>query len=105
MTAFDQLKQATHNLYDVAADSDQFAHREESVIRAFGKALSQTDGICQSLTLAFRAVHQQIGAPGDWGYGTPEGDSLKSFYDAWNLSTSEAAQAAQAGFDPVAMGC
>lgn len=33
---------------------------------------------------AIRVVHKTVGAPGDYGYGTPKGDALKRLYDAHN---------------------
>lgn len=34
--------------------------------------------------LAIYSVHKTFGAPGDYGYGTPQGDALKELYDAFN---------------------
>ena len=33
---------------------------------------------------AFRQAYRWLGAPGDFGYGTPCGEGLREFYDAWN---------------------
>jgi len=37
-----------------------------------------------ALRAVFSEVHKQLGAPGDFGYGTPCGDALKTLYDSWN---------------------
>lgn len=36
------------------------------------------------LCLAFKAAYRYLGAPGDFGYGTPCGEALRSVYDRWN---------------------
>jgi hypothetical protein len=36
------------------------------------------------LVVCFQEAHRAIGAPGDWGYGEPEGDAVKAVYDAYN---------------------
>lgn len=38
------------------------------------------------LTLATTRIHTTFGAPGDFGYGTPEGDALAELYDACNAA-------------------
>ncbi|KKM91191.1 hypothetical protein LCGC14_1231080 [marine sediment metagenome] len=35
------------------------------------------------LTNTMIAAHHQLGAPGDFGYGTPCGDALRNVYDTW----------------------
>ena len=37
------------------------------------------------LKIDFRAAYRYLGAPGDFGYGTPCGDSLRGVYDKWSL--------------------
>lgn len=36
------------------------------------------------LKLDFKAAYRYLGAPGDFGYGTPCGDALRAVYDTWN---------------------
>ena len=31
-----------------------------------------------------RSAYRYLGAPGDFGYGTPCGDALRAVYDTWN---------------------
>lgn len=33
---------------------------------------------------AFKDCYRYLGAPGDFGYGTPCGDALRKVYDTWN---------------------
>jgi hypothetical protein len=40
----------------------------------------------------FQKSYKIIGAPGDFGYGTPCGDSLKAVYEAWNAVVGENAK-------------
>lgn len=39
---------------------------------------------CRELFPAFKAAYHWLGAPGDFGYGTPCGDALAGMYHAWN---------------------
>ena len=36
------------------------------------------------LRATFNQAYRQLGAPGDFGYGTPCGDALKDLYYRWN---------------------
>lgn len=36
------------------------------------------------LCKAFKECYRYLGAPGDFGYGTPCGDALRDVYDRWN---------------------
>lgn len=38
----------------------------------------------EELKVEFTKANKQFGAPGDFGYGTPPGESLKHLYWAWN---------------------
>lgn len=38
----------------------------------------------EKLKAAFGSAYKQLGAPGDFGYGTPCGDALKDLYRRWN---------------------
>jgi hypothetical protein len=48
----------------------------------------------ENLKVVFSEFHKQLGAPGDFGYGTPCGDALQTLYAAWNklLKESPAAE-------------
>lgn len=37
------------------------------------------------LRKTFGAAHRRLGAPGDFGYGTPCGDALRDVYDSWGV--------------------
>jgi len=37
-----------------------------------------------AITRAIGKAHRQLGAPGDFGYGTPCGDALRGLYDRHN---------------------
>lgn len=38
----------------------------------------------EEIIAQFRSAYKQLGAPGDFGYGTPCGDSLAAVYDRYN---------------------
>ncbi len=48
-----------------------------------------------------------LGAPGDFGYGTPCGDALRTLYESWNrlLKSHGDAKPEACGFDPISLGC
>lgn len=55
----------------------------------FWVALMDLEFICDSdnwaeIKLAFKDCYRYLGAPGDFGYGTPCGDALRNVYDSWN---------------------
>jgi hypothetical protein len=62
----------------------------------------------EELCQTFKAAYRYLGAPGDFGYGTPCGDGLRKVYDTWNLLCKAQKAAAEARpaetFDPIAMG-
>jgi hypothetical protein len=69
---------------------------DRKVMTAIQRLILET-AIAESLDehrTAIRAAHRTIGAPGDWGYGTPEGEAVRGLYDALNQSLREAAAAA-----------
>lgn len=41
-------------------------------------------GDWEGLQFAFKECYREFGAPGDFGYGTPHGESLKILYESWN---------------------
>ncbi len=41
-------------------------------------------GTTEELLETFPKAYRYLGAPGDFGYGTPCGDALRNFYDWWN---------------------
>lgn len=45
------------------------------------KSADQSDWT--DLKLAFDEARKQLGAPGDFGYGTPCGDALRVLYESW----------------------
>lgn len=57
--------------------------------RAFWKslddlALAADEAVPNDLAKAVSDVHRTLGAPGDFGYGTPCGDALRAVYDRHN---------------------
>ena len=52
------------------------------------------DSTDDALAGLVRISHRQLGAPGDFGYGTPEGDALSNLYQVYNdyVTTKTAAE-------------
>jgi hypothetical protein len=58
----------------------------------FWRAFEMLDLACQidgedwhELDRTFAECRPQLGAPGDFGYGTPCGEALRAVYDTWTL--------------------
>jgi hypothetical protein len=54
-------------------------------------------GDTRNMQEVFKAAYRQLGAPGDFGYGTPAGQALKKLYDAWGEWLKSLPAAAVAG--------
>ena len=52
------------------------------VLAAVVVELPESDG--KEITAVIGKVHRRLGAPGDFGYGTPCGDALRNLYDRHN---------------------
>lgn len=42
------------------------------------------DGTDEEVIMSFSQARRHLGAPGDFGYGTPCGDALKAFYNHYS---------------------
>jgi len=51
-------------------------------------------GVGDDLEEALKKAYSQLGAPGDFGYGTPCGDSLEALYDEWAKTVKQRKAAA-----------
>lgn len=106
MSAFQTFRERVQELDRLRVSSKEFGPREKRAITDLVTAVIQSDGVMQSLRLAFAAAYKALGAPGDFGYGTPEGKALQRLYQAWNDALKEAAAepTASPSFDPIALG-
>ena len=88
--AKDATVAAITNLVTVARKSKKFNGRDQGAITLLHEAQMSAESAgtllrsCEMLRDAIVAAHRRLGAPGDFGYGTKEGDALRSLYDACN---------------------
>lgn len=104
-SAFLRLRHAAISLVEIARTSDSFGDKERIAAGRLIDALAVSDGLTQSMKVTFRMCYRILGAPGDWGYYSPEGQCLKDLYGCWNecLRLVDAKLAAPA-YDPIEMG-
>ena len=81
-----ELRDAVLNCCEV------FSHHKKELgdlSPSFWSALSDLQGIVlfashDQILAALKKHRRTLGAPGDFGYGTPCGDALRAVYDAWS---------------------
>lgn len=95
--AINQAILAARAVVDAGRDSTEFKGREHGAVvllheAAGAQPLAEPENgdaalkpIASSLLAAIHDAHRRLGAPGNWGYGTPEGDSLRWLYDSTRL--------------------
>lgn len=97
--ALQAVRVAIRALCDAFADPAARKREFSDLSPRFWQSLTMLDdaayGSIGDLEAAFQATRRQLGAPGDFGYGTPQGDALKQYYDAW-AKYGRAKQAAEA---------
>lgn len=86
--ALQNVRTAIRGLCDAFSDVDR--RREFSDLSPrFWQSLTMLEdasyGSIGDLEAAYYATRRQLGAPGDFGYGTLQGDSLRRYYDAWTV--------------------
>jgi hypothetical protein len=104
MQQFRGFVMAVERLAAVAAKSREFKSREKDAAALLYSNVSFAASV-DECKQAFNAAYRVLGAPGDFGYGTPEGDAMKGVYDSWNKALQEHREACSAAaIDRVAMG-
>jgi hypothetical protein len=76
---------ACQELADVAHGSRQFNLREKKAATALELVARMEGGLTVVMRQEFRSQYSILGAPGDFGYGSPEGSCLQAVYCWWNV--------------------
>jgi len=80
-----ELLAAISKLVKVGRDSRDFGGREQGAIVILEAAAMDYPTNPNKLVASVRLAHRVLGAPGDFGYSTPEGCAMQDLYQAFNL--------------------
>ena len=104
MSKYEEFQQAAAHLAHVAIESKEFKQREKDGACGLYRNVRECASV-DECRQAFEAAYKALGAPGDFGYGSPEGKAMQRLYAAWNAALTERReQSATAAIDRVAMG-
>lgn len=95
---------AVERLAAVTLSSREFKEREKVAVADLMTAASEATSVAECKA-AFSSAYRVLGAPGDFGYDSPEGQAMQGVYQAWNKALQEAREAAATtAVDRVALG-
>jgi hypothetical protein len=82
-------------LSQVALRSVEFNDRQTAAVISLGMAAEVHRDAPDNLIQAVVDAHKVLGAPGDFGYGTPEGEAMRWVYDIGNRLANQRRRAAR----------
>jgi hypothetical protein len=74
-------------LDQVAKTSSEFRHKERAAASHLEERAAAASRPSQ-MVKTFRDAYRALGAPGDFGYGTAEGDAMNRVYQTWNTAVA-----------------
>lgn len=83
MTRFQVFVAAAESLSMIAAASTQFGPREKDAAAALFRNTTDACPV-DECRQAFNGAYRVLGAPGDFGYGSLEGQGMQVLYACWN---------------------
>lgn len=92
---FEQFRLACAILDQVARTSKEFGNRERTAAFELSQCAENAKHPSE-MRESFRDAYRLLGAPGDFGYGSPEGDALQDVYSRWNAALQAEKQSAGA---------
>ncbi|TXH55010.1 MAG: hypothetical protein E6Q97_09670 [Desulfurellales bacterium] len=78
------FRDAATELANVAMSSSEFSEREKKAAVALELVCILEGRLTRIMRNEFPKQYKVLGAPGDFGYDSPEGRAMQAVYECWN---------------------